>query len=422
MSYDWPEYKPLQDATDNLQQLFSDLSDRYTTPSYAELREKVLSLAKLYKDEVEKTKGKTPEAHRLDQIACITQLAAELPAPSKDQTTDWGSRFILLGALFYRLKRIDNSYGSLYGFFGKSKNSSALNNCIEAICVINDENRLDDLTLFHSCTAYREYLKSEGVSNTYAYIKKDPLDFFSNLDSIIKKAKRSINADVDIDISRQYNQIFFIQSVAKKLAENDMSLSVVLTNLTISMKARLKSKQELDYDDILKCIEDIKTPPLEKWLILHFLSYEKVVSEINIEQFKNEIESSNNILSSSALVGAYVLSLPKGEPKISCLTQTLNFALNIGKRLDKDRRNILDDLSRAQALEAFNIFIKLPGSDAINMTVWGKKTILEKKLRKELVALNQDYNEGEKEEKSSSEKEIPSQTLFKAHQDSYMAL
>lgn len=392
MGYTPPTYRDLQKATNLLQQSFNRLSSRYIPPDYQSLRNKADKLKEKY---LEKVKEKSswrlytpkPDPTRLDQIACIAQLLNNLPENPRDTDETNSAQCVLLGALFYRLLRIDYSYEG-YSFFGSTEKDSALHEVIIELLSINEvANKLDAQTVATCCAAYRDYLKQEKVSEKYSYIAKDS-KFFTKLKTIIDVAQ--INAK---PVEKQLQSLVFIQSIAQSLETNDKSFLDTLALLSKSISNKLKSIESLNRANVIELMNALKPAVsiIVKQLIEDLLPPDLSINnrgEVasageNKGPFQEFMAASLVINSKYTLLGAYVLSLSQCTMDTPHLTSALNNS--IGVQLE----NQLDDEKRELALTALENFMELPGELKVDFKAWGGSEFMKGELTRQLTALKQ---------------------------------
>ncbi|STX51911.1 Uncharacterised protein [Legionella busanensis] len=410
MPYDAPEFTFLKNKTDNLQQSFAQLTKRYTSPAYLDLREKLLKLEDLYKKKLkEKQKGRwtkcEPDETRLDQIGCITQLANNMPngqtAPNKEISFE-RAQSILIGSSLYRYARITRSYNILLGFFGQADDNSALNMALHEILGLSDDNSIDPLTWANCCSDYRNYLLKDDNYTSYSYINNDP-DFFSNLEKMI--VREQIKAQPMI---KQLQYILFIQSVLRMIdsyPQKVMQLTNKLKTHLISQKAKItypldKSKL-LSFLKILKADNDLynifnQFLP-ENYYITMLETKLVAVDDNGAKELEADISERITIYCQYALLAAYILVLTKlnemqklnsqflyaveyNEKKlIDDLKKSLKFAIS------EQDSNQVDDDTRNLALTSLQVFIDLNDQLVINTEAWGGFELFKGELHRQLV-------------------------------------
>lgn len=406
MTYTAPSKQQLLKATRDLQQVFNGFAKLYFPPDYKTLRGLIEKLEDDYKVEVI-NKGSTwrfttptPDPTRLDQIACITTLSLHLPESPGDTekvTEEEEAKLnqaymILLGASFYRFLRIESSYtGGITGGMGMfgSADNSALKIVLAKLLNFTKDNVLDSQTIASCCKEYRSYLKQNGNSDRYSYIKKST-DFFDNLNAIITDAEiksKPINDKV------QY--IMFVKSVPALLNNYDkLFTDTIFQQLRLAEK--LKEKSPLDYSDVQSAMKELNLDStLNDFFEHHFLTEDLVITTETLDDFKEDINAKMQILYQYALLGAYVMCIEKCKPLMSdeppsALCKALQFS--IGTKVE----NPLDNKSKHLALSALKQLVELSGESPLNYGVWGGPGLFKAELIRQLEATQNQPEESEK--------------------------
>ena len=188
MPYTSLSYAKLQEVTSRLQETFHKESHYYTPPFYDVLCDKcgdnslgVNNMQATYLRYVEDKKPKVfglfwkvaPDPERIAEIACITRLVADLKKDkTKPETPERiQTHTIMLGAGICRQQISHASYAgtalgyyvlpylptTMSGWFSR-ENATASHQTLVDLLDINEENKLDDLSIFTCCTAYQNHL------------------------------------------------------------------------------------------------------------------------------------------------------------------------------------------------------------------------------------------------------------------------
>ncbi|WED43803.1 hypothetical protein [Legionella cardiaca] len=380
MGYELPEYAELQKRTNSLLSLFNNLCGRYIPVSYEKLREKVTTLEAKYDLKAEKKTGwlvSTNKELRRDQVACINQLLPKLPTKGSSEELD-NAHSILLGAIFYRGKRLEISYAAkTYGFFGYTAE-----NCCAFYQVLLEEFNLktvDDETLAKCCGDYQAYLKqpdinsgkSKTVGEQFPYIQEDP-DFYKHLQEIVTTAKLKAEP-----ITRQLRVIAFVQSVAKSLLERDREVANVLPGVIKEVTKAIKEKHVLSHEDLVEVIASIspKIPQITQEILK--ISLPAQAEENSVEwnnkkfplSFEDYFSQVLTINSSYTLLGAYVMALGQCNAKTPKLRDALNASIN------SVMQNQLDNDSRLMGLKLLKKYISIPDNcPNVNFSAWNADT------------------------------------------------
>jgi hypothetical protein len=364
MVYSPPAYPLLQTKTENLQGYFNNISNRYLPDKLEILTTKAKALETKYKNKVKNTETWFKICNkelRLDQAACIGSLVDLLPMKGDKKALN-DAQMILLGAIFYRFKRIAFSYQSSYFF--TDPNASVFYRILREDFHLD---KLDDETLATCCEAYQNYLKTpyapenknegEIVGDLFPYIKND-CDFYLNLEQIVNEAK--INAQ---PIRIQLQVLSFISSVADALKQTDADIFSCLPHLSQIISTILEEKTSLPTDQIIVLARGMKPKPTERTLAVLKLCLPAHISNKKLQlidgttlemTFENYVHQALEISSHYTLLGAYLMALGRCTPETRNLKSTLNDAL------ETKGNNQLDDSTRELALTALKNYMAIP--------------------------------------------------------------
>ncbi|KTC84183.1 hypothetical protein [Legionella brunensis] len=379
MGYIPPEYQELQKKTDTLITTFNNLSRRYIPAKYDELRKKVGGLEGKYNEKAPKKSGffiSTNKELRRDQTACINQLLPKLPTEGTPTILNQ-SQNVLLGAIFYRYKRLDNSYSQPYAFFGyNAKNSCTLFQVLEEEFKLD---KLDDETLATCCEAYKTYLEqpdltveNKTVGDQFPYIQEDP-DFYINLKEIIVTARQKA-----LPITRQLHVISFVESVAQSLRETDKAIADILPKFSKMVIGKFTKESFLTRDNLLELINSFQPTMSETSKEILKLSLpERVLPQgVPIPSsemtryigFQDYLSQALTINSTYTLLGAYVMALGRCNSHTPKLKDVLNSGIN------SMVENLLDDTAKELSLTAFKNYVEIPGRPQLNCKAWSDDT------------------------------------------------
>ncbi|STX29378.1 Uncharacterised protein [Legionella beliardensis] len=403
MAYDAPEYSYLKTETERLQQSFARLTKRYIAPCYQSLREKFLKLEDLYKKKLkEKEKQRwtkcLPDKTRLEQIACISQLANNMPSnqTARNEEVVKKAQAILIGSGLYRYTRIDNSYKFLFGFFGDAQDNSALNMALGEVLGLSEENKMDPLTWADCCTAYLDYLKENDNYASYSYVNNDPY-FFPNLDWMIRREQEKAQPMIKLS---QY--ILFIQSVLKMLD----GYSAEVLQLTGKLKEVLESqsstvRQVLNKKEILELLLTCEPKMSLYNLCARILpeDYNIAVEDSqvvvfdgqNAKGFQADVHQRITTYCQYALLAAYILVLTRINELQQLVTvysekmlmEELKKALKFA--IGEQDSNKLDNETRDLALTSLQLFVDLGQVDLIKTEAWEGMELFKRELHRQLV-------------------------------------
>lgn len=388
MPYQPPSNKDLQKATFNLQQRFNQIANRYCPPEYAALTEGIHELEKDYIMRANKKKKKGvrmfvssgPDPVRLEQIGFIRQLAAHMPAAQcADLAKTEQARQILLGALFYRYLRIENSY------LVSNSTHSALVGAISALLKMSEENIVDYQTQTTCLTEFQSYLKRPGVAAQFTYIKEDPL-YFNHLQNLINHSSEHA-----LPVSKQLSCIASIQSVCNTLIQYEQEAMDILTQLLTALNGEIiKETASIGDKEIEACLESIKPSSLMKYLFINYFLPETIDvmhSEKALSLFKKDMTSRIEMYSQYALLGMYILVLNKYPDKNAYLYRSLAISIQISFQ------NQLDNKTRELALATLNYFVEAPVKFDISDQVWNGWEIFKAEVIRQLSDVQADKEE-----------------------------
>lgn len=407
MPYKPPSYAFLKSKTKHLQQSFAQLTERYTSPPYDTLRERLLNLKNSYTQKLkEKNKKRwlacSVDRTRLEQIGCITQLTGNMPASQSVRNQDEleMAKSILIGSCLYRYVRITGSYQGAFGFFGSAEDDSALHMALYEVLGLSSENKLDPLTWVSCCSAYRDYLLKNDNYTSYSYIDNDA-DFFINLDSIISKEQKKAQVMI-----KPLQYLVFIQSMFNMIdiyLTELMALSSQVKSLLNNKKAKEGTTvKKLDFLELLATLNpkndlyELYTMILPDNYKLYVNSSGQWYEKHSEKAFEEDIEQRITIYSHYALLAAYILVLTKiNKPQNT--TQVTAFSIQeqeLLKTLEKALKdavcayesNQLDLETSELALTSLQVFM-VPDENLtkVNTAVWGGIDLLKAELHRQLV-------------------------------------
>lgn len=386
-------YEFLQGCTQHLMQKFNEFSGRYILDdTYLQLREKIENLRKNYEVQVsQKPKtifssfwgNNTPGHVRIEQISLIEFICQDLPKQCRDPQQEAASRTILLGALIYRYLRLLLEY--------KNDKNSARKNCalfavLEKILLIDDKNKLDDLTIETTCTALCHFLKNsqeepifikEKLSllspklnkTNYSYVNQDK-EFFQKLEEMILKAKKNNQC-----IYQQVYYIEFISSIANVLKDMDEEVNLFLAN----MKKQCKGQENIKISDFIEYFTTEKVKPCTKLLLQNSMGIlsEKISIFKKFEFFEKKIKGIIKVKNQCALLGGFVVVLHQCDQD-----QSMKVLKNSIYHLLKSHENYaLGNEIKDFAVRALNDFIQYPNiEELLNLKPFKQLSVLKKEL------------------------------------------
>ncbi|MDI9817665.1 MULTISPECIES: hypothetical protein [unclassified Legionella] len=416
MGYEPPSYNELHGSTADLLNLFNRLSSCYHPPHSKILCEGIRNLEGRYLELAQnKEKGYSDIGLRKEQLTCITQLLDKLSIKNwsteisdLEESLKKGGRteeeikqireqinqkeqqikpelVILLGAIFFRILRIEISYTGFWGAVSScvartSEDDSALQQSLKELLNIAGQNQLDSFTITLCCKAYLNYLKQPNVADMFSYIKKDKNKFLSNLESIVsehgKKAKPML---------QQIQVIKFVQSVSTALLQTEYDAYTTANALSGWMKAR--KEDFFTTEKIIKAMDSIKPKPTETVrLILRHVFSDKFFSKVTKEDVERYVDSENKLTcftnevvnqlklnSQYALLGAYLIAYDECNPDYSHLKYALNQVVDMDK-LGQEPEKI------QSAFTALHNYMTLPGRPEIDCITWGSEDSLINRL------------------------------------------
>lgn len=398
-----PNYESLQKATRELIGSFNDLAKRYKPGSYQALLQVVKGLKETYEQNVEKKQQKksrglfsftyftnpaiyftntVPDQLRLEQIACITQLATTLPETLEEKKT--ANYFgILLGSIIYRYLRLEMVYQG-FSAVGSDSENCALKKTLAEVLKLNTDNALDALTVFECCSAYQTFLKQDKIADTFAYIKSDK-EFFSKLSHVIAECQ----TDSEM-ILRRIEYLHVIQNVDEVLTRLDGPTRLLFPPLIKELKAAMAEKQELSAAEIQEFWKKyaVKLKPqeavlLEKIMVSTIKKEELDSKDSSISPLECRLGDRLNTYKKYVLFGAYVTTLQKvnelSVAELNPLAKKMNTALTetISKALKIDASNRLEKQDLRWGFDYMEHFLKTPGiEEQITAKAWGRADIL----------------------------------------------
>lgn len=364
MVYIPPSYEQLQQSTSELQQIFNKAANRYQPPAYDTLLEKISKMQKSYCFRVKEKKNlffaTEPDAGRLEEVACITRLIDNFPETSAGSTERHHVHNIVLGALFYRRKAIEDSYrGSVSSCLRISNERySALYLTIEEILGLHTDRGefIDTLTIATCGRAYFEHLRSIESKKQTLYVRPEEVDFFPRLEMMIDMAEADSR-----EVAEQMNCLENIQAIAELLNKTNRDVKIGLDILLTSLSKVMGTKDVLSREEMIKVLQAMDLSPLVKALINYLISDDKILNKSEGPLFMEEMQRNLMVYNQYTLLGAYVMALKKIPAEQTHLRKTLNIAIHA-----VTLHNALDESARTQAICALNDYLTLPGMQELN--------------------------------------------------------
>ena len=363
MPYDAPSLAELSLRSEGLQQTFSEISDRYSPPSYVLLRERVGQLEPFYRKKVSAKShfffGLGVDSQRLNEISWITQLIASLPKVASGSAEENQLSAIVLGALFYRRLAIKASYTNASGailsnvlmisdLVGNEK-TSALYQCIEDVLGITAKNHLDYLTVASGLRAYHSYLHKEPSSKKPAYYCKD-LSFLETLRRMIIRCESAANPMVEM-----LKQLSGITTVSTMLRKTDAEIRQGVVAFSKVLVTELKTKDCLSREQTISCLDTLKLSNRVKAAVDYLLPDNFSLTRASHILFEASMNQRLERNSQYVLLGAYLLVLGLQQNKQPALKKTIDTSLNAHQA-----ENAVDDKTKELALTALDSYLALP--------------------------------------------------------------
>ncbi len=362
MGYKLP--KSLQDVSDNLQYYLNKELGRYQSKPYEVLVDATLKLEAHYRDNVKKKTyfltPHVPDEARLKEIACITFLVLHLPKTDPNTFKRFKVHNIVLGALFYRRMARENTYqrSLLYTLTlgGWTEKASALYLSIESILGLDDKNKIDPLTVFTCCSAYKECLEKIKADDKKNYIPESEADL-ALLDTIISESK------VDkryLSFSLQMDYVVSIESVAKLIKDTDQKMRPSFMTFKEKLLQALKLKEVLLNSDLIACLESCNFIAWKNIFFKYLIPKNTRITKENLDTFIDDRQVELTHFNQYILLGAYVMVLKHEpikdeQPLPDALIKVLKQAID-SVRAD----NELDDKTCFKALKVLNSYLMLP--------------------------------------------------------------
>lgn len=380
MVYKVLDVESLISATTELDGYYASFSKRCIVPELDTLKNRILgqkkrdapmisedipSLEERYRHKILLSK-KAADKERLKQIACIGQTVSEMfSVQMTTHTAQEVARQTILGAVVYRLLRIDTQYntGLLSPFWGASTNS-ALQQSMFDVLGIKQIKELDAQTVLSSLEAYQKYLNQGRIKEAYVYIK-DHADFLPDLDAMILK-RQSEQSNTEQFLIR------FIQSVNTQSGIYEASLEAVWSALGVAMATKTFP---MDKKAIVSCLkEDISG------MLASIIPEDCVLdSAARIPEFIAFFQARMKNRFHHSLYGAYFLALKYSQNMLPAMTNMLNFAI----QSTPDNRP--DNKAQRNALSALRWLLRHGGEcEAIDTRVWNGMEGLKQQLIQQL--------------------------------------
>jgi hypothetical protein len=359
MGYIPPSYEQLQQSTGELQQIFNKAANRYEPPAYDLLLEKISKMQKNYCLRVKEKKNlffaREPDLVRFEEIACITRLIDSFPETAPGSIKRHYVHNILLGALFYRRKAIEDSYrGSVSSCLRISNERySALYLTIEEMLGLHPDHGspIDTLTIATCCRAYFEHLRSIDLKKQSLYVRPEELDFFPHLEVLIDVTEKESR-----EVASQMNGLESIQTIADLLSKTNRDVRLGLDLLSARFIKAWGTKEILSREDMIKILQATDLSPVVKAMIDYLIADDKTLSPSEAPLFVEEMQRHLTVYNQFTLLGAYVMTLKKVPVEQAHLKRTLHVAINASSI-----RNALDETTKTQAICALNDYLALPG-------------------------------------------------------------
>ncbi|CDZ78611.1 hypothetical protein BN59_02921 [Legionella massiliensis] len=384
-----PLYRELQEETSKLEKEFNRYAKSYIFPAHEQLIAYTESEIKaLYHKKVESKSNSNwlfsaaADPTRLDQIAFITKLRNDLnnDLSSNDSVRRKKAERTLFGAVLHRHLRLRVSYEEgLVGYVSSyvtNINYCALNN---ALVELFDLGSLDDYTIYTCCSAAWGYLQQESSKNRYAYINKKN-DFFDNFEDIITKAEPKA-----APIKAQIDSIYFIQSMAKTLAESDDEIvdkcfEPLERLVTSKLQAIKQGDCYLTRNDILACLKEINASQRTYKVFADLLPERFIISK-NGDAYSpgkdGEMENDGNFIdaitklliaqSKYTLIGAYLFCLSQ------CTLEMPHLDSAIRNAIKESSTNVLDIQTYNSAFEQLKKFMDREATADVDFSAWQTK-------------------------------------------------
>lgn len=266
------------------------------------------------------------ETDRTGQKEVFSQLVNELRAFISDsnEANCKQATLFLLGALLHRYFRLIQSYDSSNSiltvpYFGLRFFKFELRNCRFFMAIrealnlpkemnsnfrVTDLEQLDVTTVVGALECFQRNMMLEDRYKKYPHFAEDP-NFLFNLQTLINFHKKR-----GADVLNQFKAITFLQSLAKKMEEEQSQLETELDKWLKVLKKDHPIAKNLNLATIELHIEEHIKEHKEKILdLLHTPLVKEEFTEFGHEQFINKMKRCQSNIASYTILGGCVLIL-----------------------------------------------------------------------------------------------------------------
>lgn len=392
MPYSPPTHKQLHRATLELGKLFKKTLGHYIPPSYEDLVQKVSHMRETYTVRVREkpepllssmasyvpvvgadlaklAKHKASPKH-LREIDCIYHLLRNLPETEPSSQEHIQVHNILLGGIIYRHQAITAQYNNTYpGWFqtqlGWTVENTAMFRTLIDMLEINENNKLDALSITTYCTAYLNFLRTKGDAAGVGsdYIPGEELDFYVQLQSIITRMDSLSKSEAE-----QMRYFSVVQAIDNSLCKTTIEICPQFEVFSKMLSTALREKPALSRVEMLGILSANKPKytGLGILMIEYLVKDEEVLNRQEQSAFVNEMNSRLATYCQYTLLGMYLMVLEKLRNSDPVVTNVLTAAIvvNPGESVDVDKR--------IKALSALEHYLGSPMeiSDG-NLSLWG---------------------------------------------------
>ncbi|MCL9685778.1 type IV secretion protein Dot [Legionella maioricensis] len=407
MTFTPPQFPILNVNTLNLDTALSTLLGRYKIVDPTESGENQSSLRLLIARTQQVLDCKSDRVSQREVFNTLVNELREVLKEKDEEKHKRGTQF-LLGALLHRYFRLISLYDSWnYSFYKSDPRSCRLFLAIRAALNLPDAKSddyrekdleiLDVTTIVTALESFRDNMQLKDVKQMPRFKKyhhfavEDP-NFEKNLDEIIEKYKI-----IAAPLLKQFKAIDFIQSLAKKVADEHGQIEQALTEWN-----KVFVKEHMDFDSLnseiiaLHISKHISPVSLrEKVLDLLYTPYiqSEMKKPINHKLFFEAMKKSNDDTASYEVFGGYALLLQSAgieEQLRFCIDQALGGG---EKPTDQNMLNGLKFLKQ---------FIKENPSAILNCEFFGGKDKMDTQLAQNLKGLTEKIARKSEESTESS--------------------
>ncbi len=372
MPYSPPDFSALLRASEDLENHFSAIANRYKSSNLEALLQAVTQ------EICDTQKYKAKSFKRQEQADVFRLLSNELARITNAEQKNEALQ-CMLGALIHRFFRIETEYkhridSKLISFIGQvNPESCGLYQAIKRVLNVCRENPLDPLTIVSCCQSFYDNMRKDNRYQKFPHFKEDP-QFFSNLQRIIDKYRPAAEP-----VLIQIHAIKFLQSLARQMKKISDKTDAECQLLIRHLQKYYPDLSQLDLDTVIKILPDKIKDEGSRQRIQLLLSLNYIVKNVadwNYEQFEMRLHQCVVARSQYALFGAYMLVFEdKPHEEMQHFKDVTHLALNP----DGDTIPVDVKLKGIRALEDW--FLDINENHALDCTTWaGKYEVFEKRV------------------------------------------